>query len=182
MNTQTIHTHVKAALSVFFACAVFILCAVPVFAQQEASVTPATQSATPTPVEYPLPYPGILSSHPLYIFKTLRDRIIEWLITDPVQKGDFYILQADKKLQMGLVLKDTGHDDDAANAFREAQESRLKAADIFATQKSEGNEVPPYLIEKLSRSLLKHVEVLEGMPQELEKLHDLELKVQQVSL
>lgn len=72
------------------------------FAQEEASA-----SATPTPEQknhYILPYPGLLPDSPLYQFKVLRDRIVEFLISDPIKKAQFHILQADKRLNAGIAL------------------------------------------------------------------------------
>ncbi len=73
------------------------------------AVTPPA-AVTPAPVvpkvEYNLPYPGILPDHPLYFLKQLRDKILDFLITDPVKKAEFYILQADKRLSMGIALTD----------------------------------------------------------------------------
>lgn len=48
--------------------------------------------------QYQLPYPGILPDSPLYPLKALRDRIILFLIADPLKKAEFTLLQADKRL------------------------------------------------------------------------------------
>jgi hypothetical protein len=72
-----------------------------------ASVSPVmtqTQVATPTPVVYELPYPGILPNSVLYQLKVLRDRIIGFLIADPLKKSQFDILQADKRVAAASAL------------------------------------------------------------------------------
>jgi len=67
------------------------------------SVTP-TLSPTPTPIEYQLPYPGLLPDNPLYKFKTLRDRIIFFLISDPIKKAQFDLLQSDKRINAAWYM------------------------------------------------------------------------------
>lgn len=127
----------------------------------KAAVTPApTVTPTPGPVEYALPYPGILPTHPMYFFKTLRDRIIEMLIADPLSKGEFYILQADKKLNMGLSLKNLGKMSEAKAAFAESLASRSQAVSSLEALMKAGSTVPGHLTEKLAVSIDKHAEVL----------------------
>ena len=68
-------------------------------------------TATPTaePVQYELPYPGMLPNNPLYILKQIRDWVLDKLITDPIKKTEFYVLQGDKRLGMGLALSASGN-------------------------------------------------------------------------
>jgi hypothetical protein len=150
---------------------VMVLFAVPfratVAAAPYAAVSPtvsAMPKITPTPtpehVTYFLPYPGILPTHPLYMFKALRDRIIEMLITDKVRKAEFYILQADKKLNMAIFLSSAGQSAPAKQAFADAVVLREKAVSILEQLKSSGSDAPRYVVEKLVMSLGKHIEVL----------------------
>lgn len=55
-------------------------------------------------MEYTLPYPGLLPDHSLYFIKTFRDRVIGFLISDPIKKAEFSLLQADKRLGAGKKL------------------------------------------------------------------------------
>lgn len=55
-------------------------------------------------VSYELPYAGLLPDNPLYSLKVLRDRVIGFLITDPLKKSQFDLLQADKRLNAGISL------------------------------------------------------------------------------
>lgn len=57
-----------------------------------------------TPSTYTLPYPGMLPDNPLYSLKMFRDRIVYFLISDPVKRAEFNLLQADKRLQAGVML------------------------------------------------------------------------------
>ena len=118
----------------------------PVFSATalQVSVTPIPKlTPMPTPVdpdvigiEYVLPYPGILPTHPLYFLKIVRDRIIELLISDRVNKAEFYILQADK--------------------------------------------IPGHLIEKLTRSLTKHREVLLAASESITEVEALITRAQEL--
>lgn len=124
-----------------------------------AHITPTPMPA-PTPVEYALPYPGMLPDHPLYFLKNLRDRIIELLITDPINKAEFYLLQADKKLNMSIILTDMGKTSAAQDTLAQSFASRAKAVALIQSLAHSGKNVPPFVLEKLSLSILKHKEVL----------------------
>src|SRR5260370_38981843 len=71
----------------------------PVFAKT------ATDSSK---MDYQLPYPGILPDNPLYELNALRDRIYGFLISDPLKKSEFDLLQADKRLAVGISLFNKG--------------------------------------------------------------------------
>lgn len=143
----------------------------------------ATPQVTPppTPSEYLLPFPGILPTHPLYIFKNLRDRIIELLITDPIHKAEFYILQADKKLNMGITLGSLGKATESASSYKDALAARLQAVVMLEQYVKAGNTVPGYLMEKLLLSLAKHKEVLPGDQELTQEVEAMIVRVQQLS-
>lgn len=115
---------------------------------------------TPTPVEYTLPYPGMLPNNPLYFLKKIRDSIIEFLISDPVHKAEFYILQADKKLNMGIALSDMGKSEESKEVLKESLAARTQAVTVITNLQKSGVPVPAFVPEKLSLSLQKHIEVL----------------------
>ena len=48
--------------------------------------------------EYSLAYPGMLPDNPMYFIKATRDRIVEFLISDPLKKAQFHLLQTDKRI------------------------------------------------------------------------------------
>jgi hypothetical protein len=69
----------------------------------------SSSSAQPTPsqlvnVNYDLPYPGLLPDNPLYVLKVMRDGIVGFFISDPMEKSKFDLLQADKRLNAGVYL------------------------------------------------------------------------------
>lgn len=120
-----------------------------------------TKSVQGDPILYTLPFPGILPNHPLYFFKVLRDTLIEKMITSDVKKAEFYILQADKQLQMSLELL---NDEDASlreatrnEAFLYREKSLTTLSNVFG----KNIIVPRYVLEKLLVSTKKHEEVLQ---------------------
>lgn len=82
---------------------VLILTMTPVVFAEDTSSSSATIT-TPVEINYTLPYPGLLPDNPLYFLKATRDRVVSWLIADPLKRSQFDLLQADKRLQMGVAL------------------------------------------------------------------------------
>jgi len=111
--------------------------------------------------EYLLPFPGILPDHPLYLFKQVRDGILDRLIVDPLRKAEFHILQADKRLNMGVVLLEQGKQTLAETTISKGEKYMERAVSGLSAFKSAGRPVPASIIDKLTRSMEKHVEVLE---------------------
>lgn len=144
-----------------------LFCIVVVLLTVKNSTVMAVSSVpTPTPTEareqsqYVLPYPGILPDSVLYGVKTIRDRIIEVLITKPGVKAEFYILQADKQVAMGGALMERGKTHEADEIFAVAGVSRMQAVRVLERMQSSGASVPPYILERLTASVQKHREVL----------------------
>lgn len=139
----------------------------------------ASPSAAPTPVpiEYALPYPGLLPTHPLYVIKELRDRIIELLISDPVSKGEFYVLQADKKLNMALALAGQGNSKEVGRALGDAQFSRGRAVGVLEAYRKAGHNVPGHVMERLMRSVRKHEEILVSLGENPEWIRSLKERI-----
>ncbi len=141
-------------------------------------VTPALAVSTPTvhpaaeegvaeikeeKVEYTLPYPGILPDHPLYILKKFRDSIFEYLIADPIRKTEFYILQGDKQLHMGIFLSNKGNKALAQRSVSLSQAYINNAVKIMMQRKTQGKDVSGHILERLEKSARKHKEVLEEL-------------------
>jgi hypothetical protein len=126
-----------------------------------ASATPAAApSNMPTPVQYDLPYPGMLPNNPLYVLKQVRDWILDKLITDPVKKTEFYILQGDKRLAMGLMLFTSGNGVLAEQTISKGEKYMNNAVQVLVSLKAQGKDVPAYITDHLGQSLAKHTEVL----------------------
>lgn len=111
-------------------------------------------------IEYTLPYPGILPDHTLYKLKALRDAILEKLISDPLKKMEFYVLQADKRLGMGMQLVDKEKAQLAESTISKGEKYMEKAIMLLQTQKDNGGAAPGYIADKIRRSLGKHEELI----------------------
>lgn len=92
------------------------------------SITP-TPTIAPTNVNYSLPYPGILPGSPLYFLKAIRDRIVEMLISDPLKKSNYYLLQADKRLAASIALFEKGDRERAEITISKGQNYLEKSLD-----------------------------------------------------
>jgi hypothetical protein len=93
-----------------------------------------TPTASPTAApEYTLPYPGILPGNPLYVIKVIRDKLTEFLISEPEKKAKFELLQADKRLAASIDLFSLGKDKEAEETLSKSQnylESSLNQIEI----------------------------------------------------
>ncbi|HCM82552.1 MAG: hypothetical protein UT57_C0026G0004 [Microgenomates group bacterium GW2011_GWC1_39_7] len=139
--------------------------------QQQAEPVESAISSVVQKVEYTLPYPGILPDHPLYFLKRLRDTILERLITDPIRKAEFYVLQSDKRLQMGIMLTDGGKGNLGESTISKAEKYMEQAAVGLSAYKKSGGIVPPYVVERLEKATAKHKEVMTDL---LEKVQETE--------
>lgn len=68
------------------------------------SPTTIPLTPTPTPIDYNLPYPGLLPDNPFYILKIFRDRAVGFLISNPLKRAQFDLLQSDKRVQGAYLL------------------------------------------------------------------------------
>ncbi len=111
-------------------------------------------------IEYILPYPGILPDHPLYTLKLVRDRILDFLIVDPLRKSEFYVLQADKRLGMGVALVEKGNVTLAEATISKGEKYLAKASASLLSVAANGKEVPGYLLDRVTKAAMKHEEIL----------------------
>jgi hypothetical protein len=111
--------------------------------------------------QYTLPYPGLLPDNPLYTLKTTRDKIVSLLISNPVKKASFDVLQADKRLQAGIMLiqKDKSKASLAATTISKGEnyfeEAVLKTIDAEKQGMETGD-----IKARLTKSVMKHKAVL----------------------
>lgn len=110
--------------------------------------------------DYFLPYPGILPDHPLYSLKILRDRILDFLIRDPLKRTEFNLLMSDKRLNMGIYLTDKGKAELAEQTVSKGEKYFIKSLNELEKAKEQGREVREDLLKKLESSLTKHEEVI----------------------
>lgn len=133
-------------------------------------LSPSTvPTATPSPraqkVDYTLPYPGLLPDNPLYALKAIRDKVIEFLISDPVKKADFYLLSSDKRVNTGyyLIMKDK---DDMGVLYISKSNNYMSMAESQALSAgSKGNET----VQRIKTAIKKHEEVINQMESQVDK-------------
>jgi hypothetical protein len=107
---------------------------------------------------YQLPYPGILPDHPLYFLKRLRDRIINFLVWDPLKKSDLMLRNGDKNLSMTIALVGENKLGLAVATAKDGQGYIARSIDLLKEARKDGKDTKA-LAEKLSASLGKHEEV-----------------------
>ena len=125
--------------------------------------TPTVTTAPKAQIQYDLPYPGVLPDHPLYMLKRFRDFILEHIIAEPMKKAEFYILQADKRLEMGVYLVDASKFALAETTVSKGENYMDMAIAGLAAYKTTGNAVPAYILDHLNLALSKHEEVITGL-------------------
>lgn len=167
--TENMKRYLSIVFFLFFLC-IFSLPRVVFGVSSKSTLTPTyavmvdreipDESTMDKKPEYILPYPGILPNHPLYIIKRFRDFILDRLIVDPVRKTEFTILQADKRLAMGILLIDKGEAVLAEEIISKGEKYLYKGIQLLIEEKKLGKEVPSYVLERLDASLQKHFEVL----------------------
>lgn len=112
-------------------------------------------------IVYELAYPGILPTSPFYSIKMIRDRIIGYLISDPMKRAEFSLLQADKRLQAGvsLLIKDRSQSVLAVSTISKGENYFAEAIDETLNAKMQKNETFDMRV-KLSVAARKHEEIL----------------------
>lgn len=158
----------KKTFFILFFSALFLIVSARNSFAQELSVTPVA-SASPTPisenVEYTLPYPGMLPDNPLYNLKVVRDRVIEFLISTPIKKAEFYLLSSDKRVNTGyyLIMKDK--DDMGVLYISKSNNYMNMAISEGYNAKEQGNEV----LQKMKTSIKKHKQLIKEVENKVDK-------------
>lgn len=142
----------------------FLFFPIRAFAQEFADM-PASPSAEPSPtIDYALPYPGILPGTPVYPLKVLRDRIVEFFISDPLKRAEFYLRQGDKHLSAGelLVIKDRKNYSLAESTISKGENYMERSLSQIPTiQAIQLEEIE--LLNRLSTAFKKHQQVIKNL-------------------
>ena len=117
-------------------------------------------------VSYDLPYPGILPDNPLYFLKAVRDNLIGYLITDPLKKSEYDLLQSDKRLSASKKLLEEGKVDLSITTLSKSGNYFFNAIDKAAVAKSQGQDANP-ILDKLLNASNKHQEIIFQMTKDL---------------
>lgn len=157
MNQKSL-SHSKKLITAVCAVSLFLISASFVYA--DSSESAALISPTPKPVEYELPYPGLLPDHPLYFLRAVRDTMQNIFTSNPLKKAEFHLLQADKSVSASVLLSEKQDTLQLAGATAvEAQVHFEKALDFLGNAKTQGLEVNE-LARKMHLANEKHQETL----------------------
>ena len=123
------------------------------------------QETAPTPspkVNYELPYPGLLPDSPLYFLRIIRDKVVSFLIADPLKKAEFNLLQADKRLNAGIFLFNKSKVSMSISTISKAENYFEESLQKVKEAKEQGMNTTE-LTNKLIDSSKKHLEVLKSL-------------------
>jgi len=129
-------------------------------------------------VQYNLPYTGILPDNPLYFLKALRDNFLNIFITDPIQKANYDLLMADKRVGAASALIDKGEVDLAITTLSKSGNYFYLAVQQAASAKKQGENTGEILTKLLAASL-KHQQVIFQMEEKTKGDARLVLQVSQ---
>lgn len=146
----------KLLVSLFFV----LLLLNPLFIRLSFAQEVASESAKNN---YQLPYPGLLPDNPLYFFKTLRDKIEDFLISDPLIKASFDLSNADKRLSTGLALFEKKKYELTESTISKGENYFEEGIKNLEQSRREGRQIDPSLIVAYDSSARKHKEILEGL-------------------
>jgi len=124
-------------------------------------------TAVPTPVEYQLPYPGMLPNNPLYFLKAFRDNLTALFLSKPLDKANFFLMQSDKNVEASylLVNQPQAKADLAFQTFIHAQNDFDQAITHASNARQQG-----YSTQELGRKMAlanqKHVQILQAIAQQ----------------
>ncbi|HRN70409.1 MAG TPA: DUF5667 domain-containing protein [Candidatus Woesebacteria bacterium] len=118
-------------------------------------------------VVYALPYPGILSDHPLYFVKEMRDSLLVFTTRDNLKKAQLYLHLSDKRMAIALELAQKGKGDLAKKELLKAEEHFLEIPPLLKDSKEQGTAAPAEFISKLKESNAKHKSVITEVMKEV---------------
>jgi hypothetical protein len=153
-----------ATLLILFAIAAVF--AKPLFADhgEDHEATAAARKS----IEYAMPYPGLLPDSPFYGLKMMRDRVVEFLISDPLKQAEFDLLQVEKRVGAGIYLihKDTKRTNEALSTMAKGQQYFRKAFKDAKSAKQQGYPIKTF-VAKMYLSSQKQREILGNITEKI---------------
>src|SRR3989344_5316230 len=143
---------------------IFFFSAVASLAQETPKEDTTSTPSSVKPIDYALPYPGLLPDNPLYVLKAIRDRIVEILISDPIKKANFELLMADKRLNEGVLLFNKGEKNYALGetAISKGENYFEKGIDELEKAKRQGMDTIS-TSQRFHLASLKHREIIKSL-------------------
>lgn len=150
------------------------------FLNSAKAVSESTQSSSfanfailapdPNEISYDLPYPGILPDSPLYSIKVLRDKMISFLINDPLKKAEFNLLTSDKRLNAAVVLSKERKDELVISTISKSNNYFEEGIGKLQQAKKIGEDYV-WLAEKMKISSQRHKQLLKEIEKTIDPLH-----------
>ncbi len=153
---------------ILFVIFLFLITTRLALAQEKMATDGASLSPTPTPFVYQLPYPVLLPDSPLYFLKTFRDRLIDFLVSDPLKKAELNLLQSDKRLAGGIALFAKDKQTLAESTISKG-ENYFSDAIAKTTEAKKAGMATKDIVQKLTLSVQKHEAVLKDLEQKAPK-------------
>ncbi len=105
------------------------------------NLSASSSSKAEDKINYELPYPGLLPDSPLYFLRIIRDRTVSFLISDPLKKAEFDLLQADKRLNAGIYLFNKGKTVLAVSTISKAENYFEEAISKMDEARKQGRDI-----------------------------------------
>ncbi|HUQ84756.1 MAG TPA: DUF5667 domain-containing protein [Candidatus Limnocylindrales bacterium] len=160
------------------------------------TTTVSAQEGEPdsTKSTYTLSYPGLLPDHPLYFLKAGRDRMMSIFISKPLEKAEFNLLQADKRVEASFMLSEKKENklDLSQSTFSKAENYFEAAINQTMAAKTQGINTSE-VSKKLKDANKKHQQILKDITNKLKgkdknkfavehgRLRDFEKRVKEVN-
>lgn len=113
--------------------------------------------------EYKLPYPGMLPDSRFYKIKTLRDKIVLFLIRDPYKKAQKHLNIADRMLFEALKVAEKDNIPLATHTAFKGEHNMTQLVDRFKQAVYSGRDFNKKLADKAHKATKKHQDLIAGM-------------------
>ena len=165
-------------LFIFLLLILFFSSSVSLALAQEVSPSPKQNMATaPAQIQYALAYPGVLPDNPLFSVKALRDKLVSFLINDPIKKAEFNLLTSDKRIAAAAILADRGKAEIALTTLSKSNNYMDAGISSVREAKSMGRSVDTVL-HNLALAIKKHQQVASTMQKKLGKKFSAQLQAE----
>lgn len=154
-------------ICLLFSSLIFLFTVTPFNIVLSSEITASPSSEIEEEIKYELPYPGLLPDNPLYFLRIIRDRIVSFLISDPLKKSEFNLLQADKRLNAGIYLLNSSQGDEkkislAISTISKAENYFGEALHKAKEAQGQGMEIKE-IVSRLIDSSRKHQQELSNL-------------------
>ncbi len=152
MKMTLLGAHISRFLAILLGIAIMLVSVLSISASPKAAELLG-------PVEYYLPYPGILPDSPLYKLKAVRDQLRLWITFDPTKKAERQLLYADKRINAAKVLNEGGKSTLAISTATKAEKYLEQSVNLTLQLLKSGTDVKSLLLTQ-AKSTAKHHEIL----------------------